>query len=603
MNRLIKIARSLASLALLLPAVFCACSDSDPDDVSAGVLIPGNYKNMEFGAEGGEQTVAIQSNLDLVLTPSADWVSVESLTSTSQTVRRFKVACQPCTSGEERSCQITVQTTGFSDILAVKQLAGKVVSAVSDSNIEVAGDGESFIVTVKANDVPVFSPVAPWLSVVGDVRDNGDGTYSADVKAAKNFANAREGALVVSNGSSSVSFTIKQGKGSSSEISGMPDDAALVATYMGMGWNLGNSLDAYANEVANETCWGNGACTQATMDAIRAAGFRTVRIPVTWLGHIGSAPDYKIDDAWMNRVAEVVGYAENAGLNAIINIHHDGADSGHWLDIKNAATNSTKNAGIEAQLRAMWTQIADKFKSRDNSLIFELMNEIHDGRWGGGDNTKDGGKQYKTMNGWLQVCVDAIRATGGNNATRWIGVPGYCTNPSLTIENLVLPADPANRLIVAVHFYDPNGYTLEDKFSEWGHNAASDKKCSWGDEDNVRKVFSSLQSKFIAAGTPVYIGEIGCVHRSTARAEAFRKYYLEYVCKAAKTYGMAPIFWDNGSANTGRESSGLFNHGTGVALNNGAEVAGIMVNAIENSDESYTLESVYEKSIDSYMLR
>ena len=308
-------------MALLLPAVFCACSDSDSDDVSADVLIPGNYKNMEFGAEGGEQNVAIQSNLDLVLTPSADWVSVEPLSSTSQTVRRFKVVCQPCSTGEERSCQINVQTTGFSDILAVKQLAGKVVSAVSDSNIEVAGDGGSFTVTVKANDVPVFSPEVPWLSVVGDVRDNDDGTYSADVKAAKNFANARDGVLVVSNGSSSVSFTIKQGKGSSSEISGMPDEADLVATYMGMGWNLGNSLDAHANEVANETCWGNGACTQATMDAIRAAGFRTVRIPVTWLGHIGSAPDYKIDDAWMNRVAEVVGYAENAGLNAIINIH------------------------------------------------------------------------------------------------------------------------------------------------------------------------------------------------------------------------------------------------------------------------------------------
>lgn len=602
MNKLIKIARSLASLALLLPAVFCACSDSDSDDVSADVLIPGNYKNMEFGAEGGEQTVAIQSNLDLVLTPSADWVSVESVTSTSQTVRRFKVTCQPCSTGEERSCQINVQTTGFSDILAVKQLAGKVVSAVSDSNIEVAGDGETFTVTVKANDVPVFSPEVPWLSVVGDVRDNDDGTYSADVKAAQNFANAREGVLVVSNGSSSVSFTIKQGKGSSSEISGMPDEADLVATYMGMGWNLGNSLDAHANEVANETCWGNGACTQATMDAIRAAGFRTVRIPVTWLGHIGSAPDYKIDDAWMNRVAEVVGYAENAGLNAIINIHHDGADSKHWLDIKTAATNSTKNAAIEAQLKAMWTQIADKFKNHDNSLIFELMNEIQDGGWGWGANKTDGGKQYKTMNGWLQVCVDAIRATGGNNKTRWLGVPGYCTNPDLTINNLVLPTDSANRLIVAVHFYDPSDYSLEDKYSEWGHNADSGKKCDWGDEDNVRKVFSSLQSKFIAAGTPVYIGEIGCVHRSTARAEAFRKYYLEYVCKAAKTYGMAPIFWDNGSAAAGRESSGLFNHGTGEALNNGAKVAAIMVNAIENSDKSYTLKSVYNKSIDSYMV-
>lgn len=109
--------------------------------------------------------------------------------------------------------------------------------------------------------------------------------------------------------------------------------------------------------------------------------------------------------------------------------------------------------------------------------MFEAFNEIHDGGWGWGDNRKDGGKQYRTLNEWNQTFVDAVRATGGENATRFLGIPGYCTNPSLTMENLVLPTDPANdRLLVAVHFYDPSEFAIEAKYTEWGHTARRAKR-------------------------------------------------------------------------------------------------------------------------------
>lgn len=375
------------------------------------------------------------------------------------------------------------------------------------------------------------------------------------------------------------------------------EDAWQVAKWLGLGWNLGNQLDAYSNGVANETCWGNKPATQTTFNQLAALGFTSVRIPVTWLGHIGEAPDYTIDKAWLDRVATCVGYAQNAGLNAIINIHHDGADSQHWLDIKGAATDEAINERVKQQLAAVWTQIAERFKDKGSFLIFEGLNEIHDGGWGWGDNRTDGGKQYAVLNEWNQVFVDAVRAVGGENADRYLGVPGYCTNPSLTVEYFKLPADVAkNRLLVSVHFYDPYEFTLTDKYSEWGHTAAADKKESWGDEDNVRQVFASLQTAFVDKGIPVYLGEIGCVHRSSERSEAFRKYYLEYVCKAAKTYGLTPFFWDNGSAGTGKECSGLIDHATGEPLNNGREVIEVMTKAMFTEDADYTLESVYNNA-------
>jgi endoglucanase len=368
-----------------------------------------------------------------------------------------------------------------------------------------------------------------------------------------------------------------------------------ITQSLGLGWNLGNNLDAQNNGYSSETAWGNRPATLKTFQAVKAAGFSSVRIPITWMGHIGSAPDYKIEEKYMNRVAEVVGYAKEVGLKAIINIHHDGADSKYWLDILGASKSAERNTQVKNQLSALWKQIAERFKYEGDYLIFEAMNEIHDGNWGWGENRTDGGAQYRVYNEWLQLFVDVVRSTGGENRYRYLGCPGYVTNIDLTISELKLPTDVVkNRLLVAVHFYDPYTYALNNEKTEWGHTGRD--KEEWGDEDNVIDNFNRMKKKFVDNGVPVYLGEFGCVHRSTDRAEAFRKYYLEYVCKAAKDYGLSLFFWDNGSAGTGKEQSGLIDHATGAYLNNGKEVVDIMVNAYYNEDPNYTLQSVYNNA-------
>ncbi len=372
-----------------------------------------------------------------------------------------------------------------------------------------------------------------------------------------------------------------------------------MAKRLGLGWNLGNQMDAQNNGVASETAWGNQLATQQTFDKVKAAGFTSVRIPVTWLGRVGGAPDYKIDKQWLERVEELVGYAEKAGLNAIVNIHHDGADSKHWLNIKDAAKDDAKNTQVKAQLKAMWTQIAEHFKEKGDFLVFEAFNEIHDGGWGWGDNRKDGGKQYRVLNEWNQVFVDAVRSTGGKNENRFLGIPCYCTNPDMAVDgNFKLPADKTEgRLMVSVHYYAPTDYTLTMKYTEWGHTGAASKKDgTWADEQYVKDTFGKLKTTWIDNGVPVYIGEMGCTNRTEKRADAFRKYYLEYVCKAAKTYGMAPFIWDNGSTGTGNECSGMFNHATGEYILNAEEVIGVMKKALFTEDAAYTLQTVYDSA-------
>ena len=374
------------------------------------------------------------------------------------------------------------------------------------------------------------------------------------------------------------------------------DNAAWkMAERLGLGWNLGNQMDGYSDEVSNETAWGNKAATQATFDGLKAKGFTSVRIPVTWMGHIGGAPSYNLEQAWLDRVAEIVGYAEKAGLNVILNVHHDGANSEHWFSIKKAAASEADYEAITAQYSALWKQIAERFKDKGDFLIFEAFNEVHDGGWGWGDNREDGGKQYGIINKWVQVFVDAVRSAGGENSTRYLGIPGYCANPDLTIEYLKLPKDSATgRLLVAVHCYDPYDYTLECTYGEWGHTAKNNA-CPKTEKDII-PVLARLKAAYIDKGIPVYMGETGCSNRDSARETLFQIYYLEFFYKACRDYGIPPFYWDNGSEGAGKESGGIISHSTGEYIRDGEDIVKAMNRAVFTTSTSYTLRSVYNSA-------
>lgn len=374
-------------------------------------------------------------------------------------------------------------------------------------------------------------------------------------------------------------------------------NASTIGKSVGLGWNLGNHFDSHNNGVSCETCWGNPETNQQLFDKLKEYGFSTIRIPVTWMGHIDNNNGYKIEDAFMDRIAEVVGYCEKAGLKAIINIHHDGAESKYWLSIKDAAADPNARRRIEDQIVAMWTQIAERFKEKGDFLIFESFNEIHDGGWGYGDNLTDGGKQYQILNDWNQLFVDAVRATGYENKYRFLGVPGYSTNPQHTRDYLKVPHDVVdNRIMVAVHCYDPYDYAIACKFNQWGHTADPNDKPEWGEEGSIDWTFDFLKTTFVDKNIPCYLGEYGAVKRNTDLHERFRQYYMEYVTKCAREHSLGTIFWDNGFVGSGNEQFGIIHHGTGDYISNGKEIVDIMRNAYYNNDPNYTLKSIYNRA-------
>ncbi|MDQ0746461.1 endoglucanase [Streptomyces africanus] len=341
--------------------------------------------------------------------------------------------------------------------------------------------------------------------------------------------------------------------------------ASQIVADMGAGWNLGNQLEATTNGYPSETAWGQPTVTQALIDKVRAAGFKTIRIPVSYLGYIGPGPNYTINASWLNRVQEVVNYAYNRGLHVLINMHGDGYKSvnGSWL-----ICDSPSQATIKAKYEKSWQQIANRFKNYDQRLILESMNEEFDGQYG-----RPTQPCYSNINSYNQIFVDTVRKTGGNNTSRWLLVAGWNTNIDYTAGNygFALPSDryrspsiPANerRIMISVHHYSPWDFAGEENgtITQWGRAATNPSRTStWGQEDYLDAQLKMMRDVFVSKGYPVVVGEYGAIDKSSfdSSNNRYRADFARAVVAAAKKYGAATVYWDNGA--TDRYGFGLFN--------------------------------------------
>ncbi|MGM9757295.1 MAG: cellulase family glycosylhydrolase [Candidatus Cryptobacteroides sp.] len=479
----------------------------------------------------------------------------------------------------------------------------KVVLAISPEVIEAEAAGGVFKVNAVCGEKPYIVGQSDWCEVTPSSVMNNACELTVNVSANDTYEPRSVQFSVVCADMKKylkVNQAAAQEDLSFLDTPALPDNNAIsLSRKLGYGWNLGNQMDAMVGGVSGETYWGNEKCTQATFDNLKSKGFSTVRIPVTWMGHIGDAPEYAVETAWLDRVAEIAGYAKKAGLNAIVNVHHDDSPESGWLCVHKAASDADYKKDMMARYKALWEQVARKFAEEGEWLIFEGYNELQDGGWGFGGNLTDGGKQYAVINEIAQTFVTTVRATGGNNADRYLSILGYSANPSLTASNLVLPTDSAaDRLIVSVHFYDPSGYALgqNSAYTEWGHTGADGKKDPNHSEKNVIDTFRMLKDKYLDKNIPVYIGECGAVNREDERAKSFQRYWFEFVFKAAREYGLCPIVWDNGARSSGNESFGYIDHADGSFINDSRPVIDIMYKAFNTTDPSYTIKSVYDNA-------
>ena len=326
---------------------------------------------------------------------------------------------------------------------------------------------------------------------------------------------------------------------------------------MGMGWNLGNSLDAASDGFSNqglssETSWGNPKTTQALINAVASKGFKSIRIPVSWHNHLIDN-QYTIDPNWTSRVKEIVDWAIAKGLYVILNTHHDVSANTNvnygegYYPNKASQTESTKF------LTNVWSQIALAFNNGYNEhLIFEALNEPrlrgNTYEWWYLAGNSDCEEANEVLNNFNKVIHGVIRGSGGNNQKRFIMVTSQAASYSyLTGNNFVIPDDSKynssiKRILISVHLYSPYNFAMDA--------SSGITSCDSSCESELNTYFNTLYSKFVSQGYGVVVGEMGCINKNNLSA---RVAWAKYFVTNARKKGLASLVWDNQYWGTGSQ--------------------------------------------------
>lgn len=540
--------------ALFAGVSFTACSDDDDKPSWSDATKMEVNKTAMALAGTTSQTLVVKAPQAPSVTADVDWIHVGQVTPKqgAKALYEIEVVADANPDYEPRTGNINVVCGAEKAVIPVTQFASEgVVIAGAVPSAELESNGGSVVINYGATgEVTIIAP--GWLTPV-PARSLVDGsiefTYGPNLTA-----EARSGEVVITldkDNTISASITLSQAKATPS--TDMSDDAKTLAKKIVAGVNIGNTLEA----TGGETAWGNPVVNEEYIKGLKALGFNAVRIPCAWDGHVSDASTNTIDPAWLARVDEVVGLAVANDMYAIVNIHWDGG----WLE---TTCSQGYDEAVNKKQHDYWTQIATKLNHYDQHLLFAGMNEP--GHQNGAE-----AKAIDAIMKYQQTFVDAVRATGGNNASRCLIHQAPDTNIDMAVDTnnpYSLPNDPVTgRSLVEIHFYDPSDYTIMEKDGDWYagsivklywgsdfHVAGSNRNCTWGEESHVDAQFKKMKDKYVSAGIPVILGEYSVGIRTAANFpdidnaafEASRAHWNEYITKTAKNNGCVPFYWETG---------------------------------------------------------
>ncbi len=314
---------------------------------------------------------------------------------------------------------------------------------------------------------------------------------------------------------------------------------------MGLGTNLGNTLDGHSGFTPSETVWQSAVTTKEYITALHDAGYNTVRIPVTWGTMIEGDIDsgFSLNENWLHRVQEIVDYCVSQDMYAIINIHHDGAEQTGWLRVASDHIDE-----VYYQFECVWRLIAEHFRDYDEHLIFESMNEITCMEGDAKNSAEAIAYDTPIIMNLNQIFVNVVRSTGSNNTTRWLACVAHYANNGSNKE-FALPEDTYNDgtgLMFAAHIYK--------------HSTS----VSWT-YDQIYEVVDGLKRMANKFDVPMFLGEYGNrIYKqegtSTGYNDVERAYFCEIVSKACQVAGVVPCVWDQGYGTKGAYETGLFSY-------------------------------------------
>lgn len=285
-------------------------------------------------------------------------------------------------------------------------------------------------------------------------------------------------------------------------------DAHAYNRVLGRGINLGNALEA-----PREGSW--GVTLQASyFEAIKEAGFDSVRIPIRWSAHAMTEPPYEINPVFFKRVDWAIEQALSRKLAAVINVHH--YDEMDRDPVRNLP-----------RLLALWKQIALRYRDWPDNLFFELFNEPHDGL---------------NDERWQDTFPQLMRAIRESNPNRMLIVGPAWWNSLDHLSKLHLP-EHDRRVIVTFHYYQPFKFTHQG--AGWVKDSSAWRGTKWTgtvqEREDLRKDFEKAAAWARENRRPLYVGEFGAYQDADMESRAL---WTGAVAREADRLGFSWSYWE-----------------------------------------------------------
>jgi endoglucanase len=288
-----------------------------------------------------------------------------------------------------------------------------------------------------------------------------------------------------------------------------PAPSALEqAAQLGRGINFGNALEA-----PREGEWGV-TLQESFFDLVKLRGFQTIRLPVRWSAHALPESPYTIDNAIFERVDWAIEQATQRGLNIVVNVHH-------YEELMR------EPEAHRERFKALWKQIAERYRAQPNTVLFELLNEPTD---------------QLTVERWNALLAETLAVVRQSNPTRNIVIGGVDWNSVRKLGELELPADDRH-IIGTFHYYLPFEFTHQG--AEWVNGANAWLGTTWEERPATKSGISNDFARAVRwseeTGRPVWLGEFGAYSKADMVS---RSRWTHVVAREAEQHGIGWAYWE-----------------------------------------------------------
>ncbi|MBB3188489.1 cellulase family glycosylhydrolase [Microbacter margulisiae] len=519
-----------------------------------------NHDQLTMPQDGGSETIALQTDAGSwnIVNPGSSWLTLSSSSGTDKNPTITMTVNTKTTTTRADTLIISAGSATPVKVIVTQLSSAYLYNLTADKTslaFTQTGNTDTISIASEASQWNISSK-ATWLQFSQSTGSKGNTTIEVTASQYTGTGSRTDTITISAQDAPTIKIPVTQNgplypdyntSPLPPDATGMSLDAQQLAAKMTLGLNIWNTLEA----IGGETAWGNPQVTQAFIDAVKNSGFNAIRIPCSW-DQYANQTTAKIQDAWLQRVKQVVQYCINDNMYAILNIHWDGG----WLEDH---CDPADQAAVNAKQKAFWQQIATTMRDFDEHLIFASANEP----------SVSNATQMKVLLSYHQTFINAVRSTGGKNSYRVLIVQGPSTSFELTPQLMTqMPTDVVpNRLMVEVHEYEPSQFTILTQDASWGkvfyywgknYHSTTDPShnATWGEESYIDSTFQLMKKAFVDKGIPVVIGEFGATDHSNVASDPTMArnsfvHYLGFIAHEAHTYGMIPLLW-----------SGVFNRQT-----------------------------------------